>query len=86
MCRYRFYVLDLCASNLTDWVSSKYTGRMPLQLDGLRHMTLGLAHVHDITKLKIDSDHPVTVDGDTWAMGCVFFYFVTKGKHHEKSS
>ena len=28
-----------------------------------------------------DPNNRVTIDCDTWAMGCVFYYFITKGSH-----
>ena len=30
---------------------------------------------------KYDSNYRVTIDSDTWAMGCLFYFFITKGCH-----
>ena len=30
---------------------------------------------------ELDDNYRVTIDSDTWAMGCVFHFFVTKGSH-----
>ena len=30
---------------------------------------------------KYDPSYRVTIDSDTWSMGCLFYYFLTKGAH-----
>lgn len=30
---------------------------------------------------RFDSEYRVTIISDTWAMGCVFYYFITRGSH-----
>jgi len=30
---------------------------------------------------KSDPDYRVTIDSDTWSLGCVFYFFITKGGH-----
>ena len=30
---------------------------------------------------RYKSNYRATIDCDTWAMGCVFYYFITKGSH-----
>ena len=32
-------------------------------------------------KNEQDPNYRVTIDSDTWAMGCAFYFFVTKGSH-----
>ena len=36
---------------------------------------------------KFNPDVRVTIESDTWAMGCVFYYFLTRGSHpfHDKN-
>ena len=40
-----------------------------------------LAPERFLNKSDKKSNYRVTIDSDTWAMGCAFYYFITKGSH-----
>ena len=46
-----------------------------------RHNGGGLWLAPERMQKKDDPNYRVTIECDTWAMGCVFYFFITKGSH-----
>jgi serine/threonine-protein kinase/endoribonuclease IRE1 len=50
----RYFILELCAASLADYISGKYTGPMPQERDSLIHMANGVQYIHSMNLVHRD--------------------------------